>query len=42
VNFHLSFLDDERRVKEVWEADFENEHTAICWMWMVAGAGSEA
>jgi hypothetical protein len=37
VNFHLSFLDDERRVKEVWEADFENEHTAICWMWMVGG-----
>jgi hypothetical protein len=37
VSFHLSFLDDERRVKEVWEADFENEHTAICWMWMAGG-----
>ena len=37
MNFHLSFLDDERRVKEVWEADFETEHTAICWMWMVGG-----
>jgi hypothetical protein len=22
-------LDDERRVKEVWEADFENEHTGL-------------
>jgi len=37
VNFRLSFLDDERRVKEVWEADFVAEHTAICWMWMVGG-----
>ncbi len=37
MNFHLSFLDDAQRVKEVWKADFENEHTAICWMWMVGG-----
>jgi CheY-like chemotaxis protein len=21
----------------VWEANFETEHTAICWMWMVGG-----
>ena len=37
MNFHLSFSDDTRRVQEVWEADFETEHTATCWMWMVGG-----
>jgi hypothetical protein len=38
VNFlHLSFLDDARRIQDVWKADFESEHTAICWMWIVGG-----
>lgn len=38
MNYHLSFLDDARRVQDVWTADFETEHTAICWMWIVGMA----
>ena len=37
VNFCLSFLDDTGRVQDEWKANFETEHTAICWMWMVGG-----
>ena len=37
MNFQLTFLDDARHAREVWEADFEAEHTAICWMWIVGG-----
>ncbi len=37
MNFHLSFLDESRHIQDVWEANFESEHTAICWMWMVGG-----
>jgi len=37
MNFHLTFLDNARNVQEVWKADFETEHTAICWMWIVGG-----
>jgi hypothetical protein len=37
MNFHLSFSDGAERVQDVWEANFEAEHTAICWMWMVGG-----
>ena len=36
VNFHLSFL-DAGRLQDEWKANFETEHTAICWMWMVGG-----
>jgi CheY-like chemotaxis protein len=38
VNYHLTFLDNERRVQDEWKANFENEHSAICWMWIVGGA----
>jgi hypothetical protein len=37
MNYNLSFLDDARRVQDVWEANFDAEHPAICWMWMVGG-----
>lgn len=37
LNFHLLFLNEARHVQEVWKADFESEHTAICWMWIVGG-----
>jgi CheY-like chemotaxis protein len=37
VNFCLSFLDYTGRVQDEWKANFETEHTAICWMWMVGG-----
>jgi CheY-like chemotaxis protein len=37
VNFCLSFLDDTGRLQDEWKANFETEHTAICWMWMVGG-----
>jgi hypothetical protein len=37
MNFNLSFSDSAERVQDVWEANFEAEHTAICWMWMVGG-----
>lgn len=38
MNYQLTFLDDSRRVQDVWEANFETEHTAICWMWLAGGA----
>jgi CheY-like chemotaxis protein len=37
VNFHLFFLDEARHVQDEWKANFETEHTAICWMWIVGG-----
>lgn len=37
MNYQLCFLDDARHVQAEWEADFETEHSAICWMWIVAG-----
>jgi CheY-like chemotaxis protein len=37
MNYNLTFLDDAGSAREVWKADFETEHTAICWMWMVGG-----
>jgi hypothetical protein len=37
MNYNLSFLDDARRAQNVWKANFEAEHPAICWMWMVGG-----
>ena len=37
MNYQLTFLDDSRRVQDVWEANFETEHTAICWMWLAGG-----
>lgn len=37
MNYQLSFLDGDRRIQDEWKADFETEHSAICWMWIVAG-----
>src|SRR5262249_31074762 len=31
------FLDESGHAQDVWEAGFEAEHTAICWMWIVGG-----
>jgi CheY-like chemotaxis protein len=38
MNYQLCFLDDGRRLQDMWEAAFETEHSAICWMWIVGGA----
>jgi CheY-like chemotaxis protein len=40
LKYHLSFLDDAGRVQDVWKANFESEHTATCWMWIVGGVWS--
>ena len=37
MNYQLSFLDNQHHIHDVWQANFESEHTAICWMWIVGG-----
>lgn len=37
MNYRLSFLDDGASPQDVWQANFETEHTAVCWMWIVGG-----
>ncbi|MBO0734142.1 MAG: hypothetical protein J2P49_07475 [Methylocapsa sp.] len=38
MNYKLSFLDETGHAQDVWQAGFEAEHTAVCWMWIVGGA----
>lgn len=41
MNYHLSFLDDAGHVLDVWEAAFQSEHGAICWMWIAGGVWAQ-
>ncbi|HXW72065.1 MAG TPA: response regulator [Methylocella sp.] len=36
-NYQLRFLQEAGRIQETWDSNFGAEHSAICWMWIVAG-----
>ena len=35
MTYQLSFLDDAQGTRDIWNADIESEHLAICWMWII-------
>jgi hypothetical protein len=37
MNYQLSFLNDAGQVQDVFEANFESENNAMCWMWIAGG-----
>ncbi|HET6376045.1 MAG TPA: response regulator [Methylocella sp.] len=37
MNYCLNFVGESGRAEDVWEANFDSEHAAICWMWIAGG-----